>query len=126
MGSSGPSQGRLYVGPMATNNSHYSAEKAQRASLGEMGFYNVQVTGYSFNGKNFSANCGPAAMEQGQCIVDTGTPTMTVPMEVMQSIAQGATGPLQIMLAGSDGKNVTLDFDAATLAQKQWLEPYQD
>merc|ERR1712086_1063246 len=119
-GAVGSSAGELYVGPTAESNAHYTSGTVQTATLGETGYYDVTINEFSFGGETSSVTCGPFA----PCLVDTGTPIMFVPSSVYQAIANGQTGSLTVQLAGPNGP-ITLKFDAQTLANKQYIAPYQ-
>jgi len=121
-GAVGSSTGELYVGPTAESNSHYTGRTVQTATLGETGYYDVTINGFSFAGENYPVTCNPSMYEF--CMVDTGTPIMFVPSQVYQAISNGQTGSLKLQLAGPNGA-ITLEFDAETLANKQYIYPYQ-
>jgi len=116
--------GELYVGPTADTNSHYSNGPVQTATLGETGYYDVTINGFSFGGEEHAVTSCGSGFFSVPCLVDTGTPVMFVPSAVYQQIMNGATGNLELKLAGPSGP-ITLNFDAATLAQNQYIEPYQ-
>lgn len=119
-GAVGTSTGELYVGATAESNSHYTAGSVQTATLGETGYYDVTINEFSFAGESYSVTCGQFA----PCLVDTGTPIMFVPSSVYQAIANGQTGSVSLQLAGPSGA-ITLEFDAQTLANNQYIAPYQ-
>merc|ERR1711959_69360 len=49
---------------------------------------------------------------------------MFVPSSVYEAISNGQTGSLSLQLAGPNG-DVTLEFDAQTLANNQFIAPFQ-
>jgi len=116
--------GELYVGATADSNSHYSSGAVQTATLGETGYYDVTINGFSFGGEEHKVTSCGSGYFAVPCLVDTGTPIMFVPAAVYQQIMGGATGNLELKLAGPNG-DITLNFDAATLAKNQYIEPYQ-
>lgn len=115
------SAGELYVGATAESNSHYTAGTVQTATLGETGYYDVTINEFSFGGQKYPVTCNT---QTAPCLVDTGTPIMFVPSSVYQAISSGKTGSLTLQLAGPSGP-ITLEFDAQTLANNQYIEPYQ-
>jgi len=119
-GAVGSSNGELYVGATAESNAHYTSGTVQTATLGETGYYDVTINGFSFGGESSSVTCGPYS----PCLVDTGTPIMFVPSSMYQAITNGQTGSLSVQLAGPNGA-IDLNFDAQTLAQNQYIAPYQ-
>jgi len=119
-GAVGSSTGELYVGSSAESNSHYTSGSVQQATLGELGYYDVTINQVSFGGESYSLSCS----QDSPCLVDTGTPIMMVPTAVYQAISNGQTGSVTLELAGPSGA-VTLEFDAQTLAQNQYVAPYQ-
>mmetsp|Transcript_37886 Transcript_37886/g.60793 ORF Transcript_37886/g.60793 Transcript_37886/m.60793 type:complete len:362 (-) Transcript_37886:157-1242(-) len=122
-GAVGSGTGELYVGPSAESNSHYSSGTAQIATLGETGYYDITINSFSFAGQTHSdIQCNFNA--GSPCLVDTGTPIMFVPSGVYQAIMNGQTGSLEMQLAGPSG-TATLKFDAQTLANNQYIAPYQ-
>jgi len=121
-GAVGSSTGELYIGASAETNSHYTGGKVQTATLGETGYYDVTINQFSFGGQSYSVSCSPTS--QSPCLVDTGTPIMFVPSTVYSAIAGGQTGSLTLELAGPSGA-ITLNFDAETLANNQYIAPYQ-
>jgi len=120
-GAVGSSTGELYVGPTAESNAHYNSGTVQTATLGETGYYDVNIDQFSFGGESYSVTCNS---RDTPCLVDTGTPIMFVPSQVYQAIANGQTGSLTLQLAGPNGP-ITLNFDAQTLANNQYIAPYQ-
>jgi len=120
-GAVGSSTGELYVGPTAESNAHYTSGTVQTATLGETGYYDVNINQFSFGDETYSVACNT---DDTPCLVDTGTPIMFVPSSVYQAISNGQTGSLKLQLAGPDGP-ITLNFDAQTLANNQYIAPYQ-
>jgi len=120
-GDVGGSTGELYVGATAESNAHYTGGSVQTATLGETGYYDVNINQFAFGGETHTVTCNN---EDTPCLVDTGTPIMFVPSSVYQAIANGQTGSLTLQLAGPNGP-ITLKFDAQTLANKQYIAPYQ-
>jgi hypothetical protein len=119
-GAVGSSAGELYVGPTAESNAHYTSGTVQTATLGETGYYDVAINEFSFGGETYSVTCN----DDAPCLVDTGTPIMFVPSSVYKAITKGQTGSLTLQLAGPNGA-ITLNFDAQTLANNQYIAPYQ-
>merc|ERR1712232_1053902 len=119
-GAVGSSTGELYVGATAESNLHYTGGRVQTATLGETGYYDVTINGFSFGGEYYPVTCNPSQYEF--CLVDTGTPIMNVPSQVYQAISNGQAGPLTLKLAGPNGP-ITLEFDAETLANNQYIAP---
>jgi len=120
-GAVGSSTGELYVGPTAESNAHYTSGTVQTATLGETGYYDITINQFSFGGETYSVACNT---RDTPCLVDTGTPIMFVPSRVYQAIRNGQTGSLTLQLAGPNGP-ITLNFDAQTLANNQYIAPYQ-
>merc|ERR1712110_253608 len=102
---------------------HYKGNAVQKATLGETGWYDIQINQVSFAGQNYPVTCDVEANQP--CLVDAGTPIMFVPNDVYQSISNGQTGTLEYELAGPDGA-ITLRFDAQALAQNQYIQPFQE
>merc|ERR1712232_1372231 len=122
-GAVGTSTGELYVGPTAETNSHYTSGAVQTAILGETGYYDVTINQFSFDGQSYSVSCSSSVFGS-PCLIDTGTPIMFVPSSVYSAISGGQTGPLTLELASPSGA-ITLSFDAETLANNQYIAPYQ-
>mmetsp|Transcript_52944 Transcript_52944/g.113042 ORF Transcript_52944/g.113042 Transcript_52944/m.113042 type:complete len:371 (+) Transcript_52944:173-1285(+) len=123
-GATGSNEGTLYVGPDAVSNEHYAQGTVQKAQLGELGYYDVTINSFSFGGQSVSVQCDNSG-GSSPCLVDTGTPIMMVPYEIYNQMSSGATGKLSIELAGADGSAVTLDFDAQTLVNNQYIQASQ-
>jgi len=121
-GAVGSSTGELYIGSTAESNSHYTGGTVKTATLGETGYYDITINQFSFAGESHSVSCG--GLFGAPCLVDTGTPIMFVPSSVYQAISNGQTGTLAIQLAGPSGA-ITLEFDAQTLANNQYIAPFQ-
>jgi len=119
-GQVGSSQGELYVGQVAVSNAHYTQGSALQASLGETGYYDITIDQFAFAGQTYSVSCGSAP-----CLMDTGTPIMMVPAQVYEQMSSGQTGTVSVQLAGPSGSPITLEFDAQTLVQNQYVAPYQ-
>jgi len=119
-GAVGNGNGDLYVGATAESNAHYTSGKVQTATLGESGYYDVVINQFSFGGQTYPVTCNSYGTP---CLVDTGTPIMFVPSAVYQAIFNGP-GSLALELAGPDGP-ITLNFDGQTLADNQYIQPYQ-
>jgi len=115
------SAGELYVGATAESNAHYTSGTVQTATLGETGYYDVNINQFAFGGETYSVTCNS---QYTPCLVDTGTPIMFVPSSVYQAISNGQTGSLTLQLAGPNGA-IALNFDAQTLANNQYIAPYQ-
>jgi len=119
-GQVGDATGDLYVGSSAESNSHYSSGTVQTATLGETGYYDITINTVSFGGESYTFTCDS---ESAPCLVDTGTPVMFVPSDIYNAISDGSTGTLSMTLAGPDG-DVTLNFDAETLNNNNYLASY--
>jgi len=119
-GAVGNSTGELYVGATAESNSHYTSGTIQTATLGETGYYDIVINQFSFGGETYKVSCNPFM----PCLVDTGTPIMFVPSKVYEAITNGSTGSLTMQLAGPNGTNISLNFDAQTLAKNKYIQPY--
>jgi hypothetical protein len=126
-GKIGDGQGQLYLDVDATNNPHYDASEAAsigKASLGEFGWYDIDVQSVGYNGKSYTdIKCSPT--EGSPCIMDTGTPVLVIPEDAYNAMAAGRTGELSVKLKASGGlsKPVELTFDAKTLLENNWVEP---
>jgi hypothetical protein len=120
-GKVGTSEGELFVGATAVSNPHYTQSTPSQAQLGETGYYDITIEQFSFAGQTYSVSCG----SESPCLMDTGTPIMFVPQEVYQQISGGQSGSLTVQLTGINGATATLEFDAATLAQQNYIAPYQ-
>jgi len=130
-GKPGGKEGFLYLDADATNNSHYKADQVLGpARLGEYGWYDVYMTGFTVNNQKFTdaklCDCDSVATCQGKCIMDTGTPWITVPQVVYDAYSQAATGTLGVTFAGKSGSDVTISMDIATLLQHNWVLPSTD
>jgi len=130
-GAVGPSQGRLYLGAAATSNEH-TASAIGTAKLGELGFYDITVLEVTV-GSGAAArtiqgfSCSPRSSGSA-CIMDTGTPVLSVPKEVLTAIEEleqdgSPTGALTFSLEAAElgAPPVSLIFDIATLRQKGWI-----
>mmetsp|Transcript_56815 Transcript_56815/g.143998 ORF Transcript_56815/g.143998 Transcript_56815/m.143998 type:complete len:495 (-) Transcript_56815:236-1720(-) len=135
-GQTGRSEGALYLEEAATSNVHYTqGSVVGQAALGELGWYdvNIQQMALSSTGQAWTDfQCNPAAGTAGACIMDTGTPILSVPKRIYQSIVQlyessgssaQALGSLSVILAGSQAAPVTLEFPIARLLEKGWIQP---
>jgi len=120
-GATGSAEGELYIGASAESNSHYTAGQVQTATMGETGYYDIEISSFSFAGQTYGSI---ACNRYSPCLVDTGTPIMFVPSGVYDAINNGQTGSMSLKLAGPNGP-ITLEFDAQTLAAKGYITPYQ-
>lgn len=123
-GAVGSSTGDLYVGASAESNSHYTGGTVQTATLGESGYYDITINSFAFAGETYSGIECTSIYGSSPCLVDTGTPIMFVPSAAYQAIMDGSTGSLEMQVAGPSGA-ITLNFDAKTLANNQYIQPYQ-
>ncbi|CAE6964587.1 unnamed protein product [Symbiodinium sp. CCMP2592] len=120
-GQLGDNRGRLYLDDAAVTNEHYDkTSEVGPAVLGETGWYDIAVQKISVGDQEFTGlGCAP---EPGkQCVMDTGTPAVTVPPEVFDSAAQlikaGGSANLTFWLPAVSGDAVALSFDLATIFQ---------
>jgi len=122
-GKVGDGEGQLYLDDDATNNPHYDATRAAaigKATLGEFGWYDIDVQSVDINGQSFTdITCNPQG--GSPCIMDTGTPIIVIPQDAYDAMAQGASGDLVVKLHGVDSP-VELKFDAKTLLDNGWVQ----
>jgi len=134
-GRTGLAEGALYLEEAATSNEHYAqGDMVGQAALGELGWYDITIqqialpsTGQAWT----DFQCDPAAGTTSTCIMDTGTPVLSVPKQVYQSIVQlyessgsgQPLGSLSVTLAGKQAAPVTLEFSVATLLDRGWIQP---
>lgn len=112
-GTLGPNQGTLYLGSAAVNNEHYTPGR-NVAHLGEFGWMNIKIESFSFGSSQVpTSGCGRA----GSCVLDTGTPVLMVPSQILWAINQRPYGALTITLGGG----VNLEFDVATLHANNYM-----
>ena len=115
-GQLGEDQGSLFLGPSAVENEHYMlADPLPAATLGELGWYDIQVEAINVNDQQISnLACDPL---NGQpCYLDTGTPVIILPQEAYELVQSQGEGNLTFQLAGPNG-STSLTFDLQTLNQ---------
>ena len=120
-GQLGENQGRIYLDDAAVTNEHYDKTTVVGpAVLAEKEWYETAVQNVSVGDQEFTGlGCAPKFGRL--CIMDTGTPRVTLPQEVYDFAAQlieaGGSANLTFWLPGVSGEAVPLCFDLATIFQ---------
>jgi hypothetical protein len=121
-GQVGRNQGELFVGARAVTNKYYIENVVQQAALGALGYYDISIQQFLFEGHSYKVSCGGKTT----CILDTGTPIMYVPQAAYSAMRAEQQGTLHLQLAGPSGKTAMLAFDVKILVERNWLAPFQD
>merc|ERR1712187_855846 len=76
-----------------------------------------------YNGQSVTnIECNPT--EGYPCIMDTGTPQLLLPQEIVEAMNQGSGGSVSVNLAPKHGsKPVKLQFEADKLLGLDWVAP---
>lgn len=99
-GQLGQAEGTLYLDDAAISNVHYPQDQSKapmKAWLGESGYYEIDIQTISVNGLDFPVagtafDC-TSNLSFGPCILDTGTPGMNLPPDVIDAIYSNGSSP---------------------------------
>lgn len=133
-GRHGDGEGALYLEGAAKSNPHYEGGVVVgQASLGEVGWFSISIVEVAIDNPFplaswFATDLGCGVTSAGSpCIMDTGTPVIVVPKQIIAVIIdlverELPLGSISFALQGpGEQPPVLLQFDIATLIEKQWI-----
>mmetsp|Transcript_45539 Transcript_45539/g.120336 ORF Transcript_45539/g.120336 Transcript_45539/m.120336 type:complete len:482 (-) Transcript_45539:1-1446(-) len=135
-GREGASEATLYLDKAATSTPYYThGSQAGQAALGELGWYDISIQQIALSGPAAAwvdFQCNPQGGTSSTCIMDTGTPILSVPRQIYHAVVQlyyqsrltgQDLGSLTVTLAGASGAPVALEFSLRRLLENGWIKP---